>query len=307
MARDPEFWRLGLAYPLLARLPDALAYPLAGRVGVWGPAERAGIANAFLHGARRMLPDRAPAPGSREEAQWRHRHLVLFAHEQLDACHLPALAQGGRKMELPRIEGLDALDSAREEGQGVILVMAHYGRFILLLAQLGLLGYRMSMLTMRIDSANPALSPRRRAFLSNKVAGLLGCIGGAWLSVGDNLRPMLEGLRQGETWIVLMDAYEGPSIGELPSYPFLGGQLHLPSGIPRLANRTGARLVYASVIEEADGTMGGRLVGLSGDAETAFEAAVAELALDVQTAPWAWWPWSLMDRAWHSEAERQPG
>lgn len=294
--------RLACSYPLLARLPRALAYRGATVLGSKDARLRADLRTALRNGFEQAYPELRDCPATLR--RWTALHARMRAREVMDTFWLPRLER--RTMAaMVDVQGLDQLQAAIAERQGVILVMAHYSRLIMLLAALGALGVRMSMLTMRIDESNPELVPAERRYLRAKVEALLAYIGGNWLSLGQSLRPLYAGLSRGEVWIVLLDAYT-PEFGQWASYPFLGGQLSISRGIERILAKTGARAVYASVRERSATELEGRLLRLPSDPAAVPGRAVAELEADVVQAPWQWWQWNILDYIWTpQEASRQ--
>lgn len=291
-AQERRDFRLRFVYPLLARLPLGLAYGCADALGRRDARHNRDLRVALGNGFDQALPDLTTE--AREQLVL--EQAVMLSREVMDAWLLPRLdarALARRVM----IDGLDALADAQAEGKGVLLIMAHYSRLILLLAALGARGFVMGMLTMRIDEANPELLPSERRYLSRKVAALRALIGGGWVSLGDPMRPLYEGLRRGEIWIVLLDAYN-PAFGRQTEYPFLGGLLTLPAGIDRIMAKTGARAVFASARERGLQCLNGRLVRLPDDPDRVIPAAVAELEADVRAAPAQWWQWNILDYLW---------
>lgn len=285
-------FRLRYAYPILSRLPLRLAYAVADLLGERDARDNNDLRIALGNGFASAWPDMAPAA---REALIREQALML-AREVMDAWLLPRLDRRALD-EMVTLDNLVALDAARAEGKGVLLIMAHYSRLILMLAALGARGYGMGMLTMRIDEANPELLPSERRYLARKVSALRAMLRGGWVSLGDPMRPLYEGLRRGEIWIVLLDAYH-PGFGRQVDYPFLDGVLSLPSGIDRIMAKTGARAVFASARERAPRELHGRIVRLPDDPDRAMPAAVAELEADVRAAPAQWWQWNILDYLW---------
>lgn len=284
--------RLRYAYPILSSLPLGLAYALTDVLGGRDARHNDDLRIALTNGFTRAWPEIAPALREdliREQA-------LMLAREVMDAWLLPRL-DAQTLAAMVAIDDLAPLDAARAEGRGVLLVMAHYSRLILMLAALGARGYGMGMLTMRIDAANPDLLPSEQGYLARKVAALRAMLRGGWVSLGDPMRPLYEGLRRGEIWIVLLDAYH-PGFGRQADYPFLDGVLTLPSGIDRIMAKTGARAVFASVRETGPQRLHGRLVRLPDEPEQAMPAAVAELEADVRTAPAQWWQWNILEYLW---------
>jgi KDO2-lipid IV(A) lauroyltransferase len=287
-------WRLGLAYPLLAKLDCPLAWRSATWLGRWNAHERKQAIIAVQNGYLRAFPELAH--DSQTLQAWTQRYLDLFARESMDVFCMPKLRAHNVDRYIT-LHGIELLKEAQREGQGIILVLNHYSRLIMLLVKLGLMGVRMNMLTMRVDEDNPELSPVMRQFLRAKVQNLLNHIGGEWLSIGDNLRPMLQGLKRGEIWIVLADAYM-PHFDDWREYPFLGGQLRLSRGIERIAAKTGARMIYGVTHETDTKTLYCELRSLPTNPQDALASIAKELEKDVLAAPWEWWQWNILDYLW---------
>ena len=286
-------WRkvflLRFFYPALARLPRKLAYALAGLAGSLDGRFDRDLRIAVGNGLRRVWPD---LPQQALDARLRE-HGRMRSCEILDAFRLADLKKG-ELQEIVRIEGLAELLAAQAEGKGVLLLMAHYSRLIMLLAALGEQGVKIGMLTIRIDENNPELLPVERAYLARKVAALRARIGGGWVALGDSLRPLYAGLRRGEVWVVLFDAYT-PGVDGWRTFGFMDGNVTFPQGVERMLASTGARAVYASVREEGGTSLAGRLCALPHDPVQAFRHAVGELERDVRQRPAQWWQWNIFD------------
>lgn len=290
--------RLGSAFPVLSHLPSGLAYAAATRVGLWSGQDLVNARTAVRNGYLSVWPEMANDSSLLDS--WGRRYTDMLARETMDVFRMHRL-DAGTIRSLIDVDDVSALAQAQQEGRGVILVMAHFSRLIMLLAALGMMGFRIGMLTMRVDSSNEALAPAMRRFLQMKIDRLRQVIRGNWICLGDNLRPMYTGLARGEVWVVLADAYMA-DFGEWREFPFLGGTLRLSGGIERIAARTGARMVYGAVNER-----GSRLVGdvraLPADPSAGLAAAVGELERDVRATPWQWWQWNILDYIWSSGAK----
>lgn len=276
----------------LSRLPLAWAYAGAAGVGRYD-RYRAGSGRQAVAGAiRRVFGAQCPPEQARA---WADAQLAMMARETLDVFTLPRFTPDSIE-RLVRLDSIEPLRAARADGRGVILVMAHYSRLNMLLLALALAGERLGMLTMAIDEGNPWLGPVDRRFLQHKVHGLLGRLGGRWVTLGGSMRGLYEGLSRGETIVILLDAVNPPGV-KGARYPFLGGELEVARGIPRLARRTGARLVYGTVREQG-WRLRGEVRSLPEDPEDGLAAAVAELERDVRAAPDQWWQWGALDHLW---------
>jgi len=296
VVRFSSFLRYRILYPVLARLPLSLAYGIAAGIGILEHLCRPELRRPVVAGLCRVWP--CLGENRRLLRGILRRHFIMKSWERLDSfvmAHRPE-----RAAALVRVNGLEHLRQARAEGRGVILVMAHYGRINLHAMGLALQGEKLGMLTMNIED-NPALDSVERDYLRFKAATLHHFIQGRWVTIGGSLRELYRGLAAGETIVVLIDAYV-PGWDKKPvTLPFLGGRLALPSGILRLADRTGARLVYGAAWQRG-WRVRGRLTGLPPEPESGFRGALACLERDVQQFPWLWWQWPMIGAIW----ERTP-
>ncbi len=126
-----------------------------------------------------------------------------------------------------RIVGIERLDKARDQGQGVLLVGAHYGAAHFLSLSLNRRG---------IANAVVAKFPQQAARPIIEHLDLIG------LSQDDAVRPLLiarERLKAGETVLITGD---GP-YGKRVQAPFLGIEAGFPQGFATLAVATGAPML----------------------------------------------------------------
>ena len=290
-----DFLRIRVLFPLIARLPARIAYPLAQRIGWWGAQNRKNAATAYRNGYLKMYPALQNDPA--KLAKYVKASLNLFAKEALDIFRAPHL--NVRDWEhFVSIEGLEHLSNPNEDApQGTLLIMAHYGRLTMLLIRLKQAGFPQSMLTVEVDESNPDLDNINLFYLRKKVRTVQKAMGGAWLQRNHNMRPLYTGLKKGETWVILLDAQAQPNT---PSahYPFLGGQLELPTGLIRIAEKCNARLVYGSIEESTPDQLQARIRPLSPNPSEAFNEAVKLLEHDTQTNPSQWWHWNVLDYIW---------
>lgn len=288
----------------LAQLPLPLAYRAAtavGRYDAW--RQKSSARRAIATGLRRAFPQ----PAAAVLCQWSTAHMTMLAREVLDVFVMSKLtpASGNRLLNL-HPDALATLRAARQADaagsrpgklrsqRGVIIAMAHYGRLNMLLLALALAGEKLGMLTMVTDRRNPDLDPVDRVYINRKIKTLLDHIGGRWVTVGDDLRGLYRGLYRGETIVILFDIYAEQRAFEVP---FLGGTLSIRRGIQRLAEKTGAAVVYGVAHERGYG-IEAELRPLPNDPEGALRAAVVELERDVINAPWLWWQWGVLDYIW---------
>lgn len=286
-----------------SRLPMPLAYRVAEMVGSLDYRSRADLRQVIGSGLAAALPE-ARYPAQRED--WVRRYCQMMSREVMDAFFMSRLNQDNSTdlVSIPP-DSLALMRSLREEGRGIIVVMAHYGRLNLLLLALAMAGYDLGMLTIAVDERNPDLSPVDRVYLGGKVAALQKQIRGRWVSLGDNLRGLYQGLKSGEIIIILMDAYHAGQDDNRIDLPFLGGYLNVSQGIVRMAEKTGARMIYGAVrdrlsseTEKASWQAVATLRPLPENPAEALKQSVAWLEQDVKDMPWLWWHWNILDYIW---------
>ena len=227
----------------------------------------------------------------------------MLAWEMLDAFYMPRfnLRRGDELIQL-HPQALSRLQAARSGGKGVILALCHYGRLNMLALRLALAGEEMSILTMVTDERNTDLDRLQQRYINRKVATLMRFLGGRWITLADDLRALYKELQQGSTLVILLDAYTPERTQQKIQLPFLGGHLTLSAGIQRLAERTGAQIIYG-VTHERSYKLQAELRTLPAEPELAMIAAVQELERDVLAAPWLWWQWGVLDGLWAAPTE----
>lgn len=298
MKRD---WRLDWAFPALGRAPTTLPWRVVHLVGRDAPPVRRAT-EQFLQSQFGKI---FPASSEEQRQLWARAHLNMLAAEMLDASALHRLGQpGGPGIALTGWEHVRVL---QERGQGFILVLNHYDRLLTAVIALGRRGVRLNILTMPVLE-NPHLGESQRAFLMRKIASITAITGGQWRVSSEPLRPVHEGLRRGQAWVILADAWS-PDFARMRDHPFLGGYLRLPTGIERLAQSTGAPLLHGCTRSLAPDKLTVEVEAISGTPQAAIDTIVSRLERDVRERPWAWWHWGLWDQMWRTatcEGEKCP-
>lgn len=317
-----------LLYPALARLPLRLAYGPVTGLGYWRCWRDAYARSVVAQQLQRQFPLQVT---NRPLLQrWLRHFFGMMARESFDTYVMSRLVAARRRAlgegectpwQPPRwglqwarlsTESLALYRQARGEGRGVIIVMAHYGRVNMLLLALALRGARLGMLTMPVDDQTlaqyPALDRWERQHIQRKVYTLLALIGGPLITTGDDLRRLYRALAAGETLVILLDVPPQPAQSSRP-VPFMGGVLTVPTGIERLAKRTGAALLYG-VARDCGWFVESELRPLSASPAAALArresplwlgCAAAELERDVKAKPWQWWQWPALPALWSAD------
>lgn len=291
MSRD---WRLDWAFPALGRMPSTLPWRLVQWIGRDAPSVQR-VTERFLE---RKFGQVFPSATQGQCQMWARAHLNMLATEMLDATALHRLGESGG----PRItlQGWENVQEVQQRKQGFILVLNHYDRLLTAVIALGRRGVRLNILTMPVLD-NPHLGEAQRAFLMRKIAGITAITGGQWRVSSEPLRPVHDGLRRGQAWVILADAWSA-DFARMRDHAFMGGYLRLPTGIERLAQSTGAALLYARTRSLAPDRLEVAVETLSGDPPAAIDAVVRRLERDVRECPWAWWHWGLWDQMWRPAA-----
>lgn len=287
-------WRLRWAFPLLGRMPTAWPWRLARRLGR-DPVDERRATERFL---RERFGQVFPAAGAPTWARWARQHMDLLAVEMLDGAALHRLGMsGGPTIE---VQGWEAVQALRASGRGMILVLNHFDRLLATPIALARRGVVLQTMTMPVLE-NPGLGEAQRRYLMHKIRSLTAITQGQWRTSSEPLRPVHEGLRAGQAWIILADAW-APEFGRLRAHSFLGGSLHLPTGIERLAQSTGAALVHGRAFSLAPQRLQVRLQVLAGEPTAAIDQVITQLESDVRERPWAWWHWGQWEQMWRPGA-----
>ena len=281
---------LGAWLPALARVPSRFAWQVAGHIGDGGKTEQQNL----LHWLSERFAKMFPAARPEEHGQWAAAHVRMLRQERLDALAFQRFGRaGGPRID---IEGLAQVQQLSRERQGFILVLNHFDRLLTAPVALARYGIATDVLTMPVLD-NPDLSAASRKFLLRKIATYTQVTQGTWRTTDEGMRPVLKSLKEGRAWVILADAWR-PEFGRLREHAFLGGWLQLPTGIERLAESANVPLIHGVSYTQAPAHMVVRLEAMDGSPREAINTVVRQLERDVQTRPWAWWHWGLLDRMW---------
>lgn len=283
-------WSSDLLFPFLARIPTTLPWKLAARIGRESASERVPLLRWLESIFARVFPQSNAA----QHAEWAQAHLAMLAREMVDAMAFKRLGRaGGPTVD---VEGAEFARALASQGRGFILVLNHYDRLLTAPVALARAGISTNVLTMPVLD-NPELSAAQRRFLLRKIDGYTQVTGGKWHTTSDGLRPVHESLRAGQGWVILADAWR-PEFGRLRANPFLGGSLHLPTGIERLAQSTGVPLLHAATYSQRADHLKVVVEPLPESPRQAIDTVIQHLERDVAARPWAWWQWGLWDQMW---------
>lgn len=143
------------------------------------------------------------------------------------------------------VQGLENLDSALSKGKGVIMLLSHFGFFLLPLPFLGYRGYKVNQITGRQIHAN-LLAERFWTWRKNEADKLPV----HYLQVDSFLRPVFKALASNE---IVAIAFDGRDSQNWVVADLLGQKVRFSSGPFELARRTGAAIVPTFVVREDTG------------------------------------------------------
>ncbi len=223
-----------------------LLYLLASALGrlPWGVLNRIGDAAATLwrwldareaRVSRRNLELVYPALTDDERAQLQRQVLRITARQALETMRFWTRPHADNLALIHETHGVDLFDAARASGKGVIIAAPHYGNWELLNQWLAA-HTALSILYRPPESAiGEAFLQRVRADGGGQVTQIP--------AEGAAVRQLLRLLQGGGVAGILPD--QQPKAGDGLFAPFFGRQALTMTLLPRLAQRTGAAVLFA--------------------------------------------------------------
>lgn len=151
-----------------------------------------------------------------------------------------------RLEEIMRPEGMEHLDKALARGKGVILLISHFGSFLLPLPFLGYRGYTVNQITGKQLHSSPVT---RRIWAWRKKESERLPVN--FIQVDKFLRPLYQALGKNE---IVALAFDGRDGSKWVTVDFYGRKALFSAGPFDLARRTGATIIPAFVVRKADRT-----------------------------------------------------
>jgi KDO2-lipid IV(A) lauroyltransferase len=213
--------------------------------------------------------------GRRKPAQLRsmaRRTCRLFGMRLFETA-LFGFLERGTLDAIAHAQGIGHVDEALARGRGVILLLSHFGSFLLPLPFLGFRGYAVNQITGRQVHAS-RLAERVWLWRKRQAERLPV----RFRQVDRFLRPVYHALRGNE---IVAIAFDGRDSTQWAVVDFLGRRARFSTGPFELARRTGAAIVPTFVVREPDGRHRiefGEVFGLS-----ELAAGGDALAADVQS------------------------
>jgi KDO2-lipid IV(A) lauroyltransferase len=220
----------------LSYLPRRVALAVFGQIGRLALALSPPARAAILENARLIFPDwSAPARAAFAGDVARALGRNLFDFVALRRYSLETIAR------LVSIHGIERLEQVRRPGVGVVCLSAHLGCWELIPFRLRSLGYPVAVVYRRLRDASldAYVASRRRRF------------GIETHERDSGARGILRSLRAGALVGILTDQHTRVDSVRVP---FFGHPAWTPSGVVRLAWRTGAPVIPLVTAMEPQGT-----------------------------------------------------
>jgi len=144
--------------------------------------------------------------------------------------------------QIMNIEGIENLDSALSEGRGVILLLSHFGSFLLPLPFLGFHGYKINQIAGR-QIFTSLLEERLWVWRKNEAEKLPV----SFVQADAFLRPVYKSLKSNE---IVAIAFDGRDSSRWCEVDFFGRKARFSPGPFGLARRTGAVIIPTFVIKK---------------------------------------------------------
>jgi len=289
-------FRYGFLYPLLGKLPQGLAYALAGAAPVRSWLVDTDESEAMKDNLRRVLGEEL------DTEDIIRKHFAMRAMENLDPYFLskdPAEMDVAKFMEFRNME---VFERAHRQGRGVVLLIGHYGRVTMPFVGLGALGYTVGGVTIEIQN-NPYIGAKERRHIQFKSDLIEKHSKGVFARVGNvaQLKSVYGLLKDGGVAYLAIDVFNN---ARGPKAPFLGGTITFPASILRLSWQNRSPVVGCFAYQEK-----GKLVvefdsapEPSGphDYETLLQY-VNILERRVLTRPQEYWLWPVLQHLWETD------
>lgn len=173
------------------------------------------------------------------------RSFALYYMRQVETMFFGRLSEKTIS-EMVTAEGLENIDQALERGNGVIMLLSHFGSFLLPLPYLGYRGYRVNQVT-GVQRHGSPIAETLWNWRKNEADRLPV----SYIQVGKFLRPIYDALRRNEIVTLAFDGRDGTDY--LP-VDILGRKALISPGPINLALRTGAAIVPTFVVTRGDFT-----------------------------------------------------
>ncbi len=288
---------LGIKYhfllPLLARLPQKLAYRLVslyGRLSIQNHLDERRVIIEQMRSVFVQLPHA-------ELERIADYFLCMVEREALDTWFFKTCKTPQQVQQFIQLENFHYIADARKAGRRVIISSGHFGRFWM--AGVGMRAQGVSVGTITRDGGKTnehGLPEAEYQYRLKKLAWLQECFGGPFLVEGDLIRPIYPALDEHVMGLFIDVPYVGDKNGCV-TLPFLGKQTRFPLGPAKLAKRAKALIVPFYVFESRAGLRTVFYPPIDVELlteEEIMQRLVALLEAQIREFPEQWWLWQAL-------------
>lgn len=283
--------------PLLAKLPQTLAYRLVSLSGRISARQRGAEKEIIMQQMQQVFTDKSPA----EFAQLADYFFYMTEREALDTWFFKCCKTEQQVEQFVQLDGFDYITDARAAGRHVIISSGHFGRFWM--AGVGMSAKGVSVGTITRDGGDTnehGLAEQEYQYRLKKLAWLQQCFGGPFLVEGDSARPIYRALNEHVMGLFIDVPYAGDKNGCI-QLDFLGKPARFPLGPAKIAKRTKALIVPFYVFESRAGLQAKFYPPI--DTEQLSEAEIMRqlvslLEVQIRAFPEQWWLWAALPLMW---------
>lgn len=291
------WFKYHLLMPLLAHLPQTLAYRLASFSARVLTGQQEVDQETIKEQLRNVFVDKSP-----EEIDFYANYFLgLIAREALDIWFFRTLKTVEQIDRFVHLENFETISQARSKGQRVIISSGHFGRFWM--AGVGMKAHGASVGTITRDGGEfneHGLPELEYQFRLKKLSWLKECFGGPFLVEGDSVRPIYRALDEHVMALFIDVPYVDDKNGCI-SLPFLGKTARFPLGVARIAKKSKAIIVPFYVFESRAGLVARFYEAIVADELTEVEIMqhlVGLLEAQITAYPEQWWLWQALPLLW---------
>ena len=227
---------------LIQGLPHGLVFKLTGTI--------TGLAVLISFGVRKQLEAVVPEwfPGARFDREVKEivrRSIANYTGRLLEEMYLGSITKEQIE-KMVTVTGRENLETSVKRGKGTIILLSHFGSFLLPLPAIGFMGYRVSQL-----AGPPILKgqrPIQERIFKIKRKDLSG-LPVTFLRSDIHLKRAVNALKMNDLLAIAFDGREGDKWMEVN---FLGRKAFFSPGPIRMAQATGASIVPTFIIRQKD-------------------------------------------------------
>ena len=279
--------------PVLARLPQGIAYRLASLSGRFSRAQHTAEKAVIIEQMGTVFPGQSQDELSASADYF----FSMVEREALDTWFFKGCKTQKQIDRFIQLEDFHYVKDARQAGRRVIISSGHFGRFWMAGVAMQAQGVSVGTITRDGGETNEhGLPEAEYQYRLKKLTWLQQCFGGPFLVEGDSARPIYRALHKHVMGLFIDVPYSGDKNGCI-SLPFLGSVARFPLGPAKLAKRAQALIVPFYVFESRAGLSARFYPPLETEHMSEQEIMtqlVRLLEQQIRSFPELWWLWQAL-------------